>query len=173
MNEKSPRRPWFRPLMGCLIVFVMAAVTMSYLFLGRWTDVKDAEPSEAGLVFAAAIITAGGGTPYIEIADDGTVLVHHNQEPGEPEKFDTLTLLAWTPTDEKILRLDYPRWFVQLKTSTSVNLGTMIAAARGDWGQLDLSINFDDLSRRGPALLLDHQLENGARIVLWTSAGSG
>jgi hypothetical protein len=58
---------------------------------------------------------------------------------------------------------------VRLKTASSFNLGTMIAAARQDWGHLDLSITYNDLRRRGPALVLDHRLENGARIVLWTA----
>ncbi len=79
-------------------------------------------------------------------------------------------MLAWTPAEEKILRWTYPRWFVRLKTSSSVNLGTMIAALKKDWDHLDLSVSYADLQRRGPALLLDHRLANGARIMLWTSA---
>ena len=169
MNKTPPRRPWLVPLLFGLAIFVLAAAAMSYLFLVRWTDVTDALPTEAERIFAAAIVEAGGGPPYIEIADDGTVHVHRDQESNELGDFDTLTLLAWTPAEEKILRLDYPRWFVRLKTASSVNLGTMIAAMRKDWGHLDLSVSFNDLRRRGPALLLDHQIENGARIVLWTS----
>lgn len=171
MNKEPSRRPWFRPLIGGLVIFGIAAAVMSYLFLVSWTEVTDAEFSEAERIFSAAIIEAGGGTPYIEIAGDGTILVHREQEGDELRDFDTLTLLAWNPVGEKILRLDYPRWFVRLKTSSSVNLGTMIAAMRKDWGHLDLNVSFDDLRRRGPALLLDHKLESGARIVLWTAAG--
>ncbi len=68
-----------------------------------------------------------------------------------------------------MLRLDYPHWFVRLKTMSSLNLGTIIATLRRDWGQIDLSISYADLRRRGPALLLDYRLANGARIVLWTT----
>ena len=173
MNKATPRRPWLRPLLGFLAVFAVLAATMSYLFLFRWTDVTDALPPEAERVFTAAIIEAGGGTPYIEIGDDGIVTVHRDQEGSESKRFNTLTLLAWSSVDGKILRLDYPHWFVRLKTSTSFNLGTMITALRKDWGHLDLSVSYADLVRRGPALLLDHQLENGSRIVLWTSSGGG
>jgi len=86
---------------------------------------------------------------------------------------DALTLLGWSSSEEKLLRVDYPRWFVRLKTAASFNLGTMISVARGDWGHLDLSVTFDDLRRRGPGLLLDHRIENGSRILLWTSTKDG
>lgn len=170
MSRKSNSRPWLPPLLGCLTLFVAAAAAMSYLFLVRWSDMSDALPPEAQLAFEAAIVEAGGGAPYIEIAADGRVVVHHEQEAGELGDFDTLSLLAWSSSEEKILRLDYPRWFVRLKTSSSINLGTMISLVREDWTQLDLSVSFDDLRRRGPALLLDHSLANGSRILLWTSA---
>ncbi len=45
----------------------------------------------------------------------------------------------------------------------------MIAFVFKDWGQLDLSVSYNDLMKRGPALLLDHWMENGSRVVLWTS----
>jgi len=97
------------------------------------------------------------------------VVVHRDQEGDELASFDTLTLLVWTPADGRILRFDYPRWFVRLKTSRSLNQGTFIAMVRKDWGHLDLSVSYNDLRRRGPALLLDHTLENSSRILLWTS----
>lgn len=171
MKKPPTHRPWLKPLIIGLAAVALAAALMAYLFLGRWTHLADADASEARGVFAAALIESGGGTPYIEIDGDGAVLVHHEQEGAESEAFQTLTLLAWVPGDDKILRLDYPRWFVRLKTFSSLNLGTMIAMARQDWDHLDLSVNFADLNHRGPALLLDHELSNGARIMLWTSAG--
>ena len=169
-DEATPSRPWLRPLLVGLAVFVMAAGAMSFMFFGRWTHVTDALPPEAQRILTAAVVEAGGGPPYIEIAADRTVVVHRSQEVQTPGDFDTLILLFWTPGEEKILRLDYPHWFVRLKTSSSFNLGTMIAAVRKDWGNLDLSVSYDDLVRRGPALLLDHQLANGSRIVVWTAA---
>ena len=172
-DKASTRRPWLRPLLVGLGVFVMAAGAMSFMFFGQWTHVTDAVPSAAERILTAAVVEAGGGPAYIEIAADGTVIVHRDQEGQAPGSFSTLTLLVWTPGEEKILRLDYPHWFVRLKTSTSFNLGTMITALRKDWGHLDLSVSYADLVRRGPALLLDHQLENGSRIVLWTSSGGG
>ena len=169
MKKPGPHRPWLRPLLGGLIVFGIIAAFMSYVFFVHWTDVTDALPSEADKIFTAAVIEAGKEPPYLEISNNGEVIVHRDQEGKEILGFDKLTLLAWSATEQKILRLDYPAWFVRLKTSSSLNLGTMISMVRKDWGHLDLSVSYDDLARRGPALLLDHQLENKSRIMLWTS----
>jgi hypothetical protein len=169
MKKAGPHRPWLRPLVVGLIIFGIFAACMSYVFFGLWTDVADALPPEADRAFKAAIIEAGGEPPYLEVSKDGTVVVHRDQEGNEFRGFDRLTLLAWSSTEHKILRLEYPSWFVRLKTSSSLNLGTMIAMVRKDWGHLDLSVSYDDLARRGPALLLDHQLANKSRIMIWTS----
>ncbi len=67
---------------------------MSFLFFVQWTDVVDALPSEADRIFSAAIIEAGNESPYIEISDNGTVVVHRDQEGSEFRGFDKLSLLA-------------------------------------------------------------------------------
>jgi len=168
-NKTTKRRPWVRPLLIGLAIFGILAAAMGWTFFGSWMQMTNTPSPEAQRLLDTAVIEAGGGPAYIEIAADGTVVVHRDQVRTVAEDFGTLTVLAWSPGEDKLLRVDYPRWFVRLKTSTSVNLGTMIAMARRDWAQLDLSVNFADLTRRGPALLLDHRLANGARIVVWTS----
>ena len=170
MKKSATQHPWLRPLLSALAVIVVAGVVMSYLFLSRWTNVIQIEPTEVDEVFAAAVLEAGGGAPFIEIADSGVVIVHREQEENSPIVFETLTLLVWAPNDEKVLRVDCPRWFVRLKTASSFNLGTIISIWRKDWGHLDLNITYNDLVERGPALILDHRVKTGARILLWTSA---
>ncbi len=169
-REDRRTRPWLRPLLAALAVIAVAGVVLSFQLLGRWTRVTTVAPAEVDRVFAAARAEAGGGPPYVEIAADGRVTVHHELEPAHPRPFAVLTLLAWSPGEQKAVRIDYPRWFVRLKTSSFVNLGTMIAAARKDWRHLDLQIKYGDLVRRGPAPILDEQSGTGARILLWTSA---
>ncbi len=169
MKPTKTQRPWLRPLLGVLVFLTIVGVTFSSVFLGRWTSVRGVVPAEIDQFFVAALLEAGGGTPYIEIGDSGDAVVHHEQEKAGVVPFDTMTLLVWAPGDEKVLRVDYPRWFVRLKTSSFLNLGTMIAAARKDWTNLDLSVSYGDLKKRGPGLLLDHRSQSGTRIVLWTT----
>lgn len=167
MQPEPRRRPSPRPLLIAVGVFVVMGATMSFLLFGRWTTVTEAETAEAERLLDAAAAAAGGGTPYIEIADDGTVVVHHEQERARSPGFGSLHLVAWLPAERHILRVEYPHWFVRLKTMSAFNLGTMIAASRRDWAQLGLSIGYGDLRRRGRGLLLDNRGVDGTRLLLW------
>jgi hypothetical protein len=170
MTRPTRRRTWRRPLLWGLTLFALFCAIVFYVFVFEWTDVSQVAPHESDSYFQAALAETGGGMPYIEFDENGVIVVHRELETENAPAFDTLTLVAWAPGDERAVRVHYPRWFVYLKTSTSVNLGTMIAVVRKDWNHLDLSISYDDLSRRGPALLLNHKADNGARLLIWTSS---
>lgn len=166
MQKERRRRFRSRPILIVLAVFVLFAGTFGFVFFHDWAQIVDAERAAADLEFAAAIEAAGGGEPYIEILPVGGAVIHREFEPAEPERFGSLTLMAWAPGDEKLLRVDYPHWFVYLKTSTSWNLGTAISLFRRDWEHVDLSVRYGDLRKRGPGLVVDHRLQSGARVVL-------
>ncbi|MEE8586279.1 MAG: hypothetical protein V3T83_15650 [Acidobacteriota bacterium] len=65
-----------------------------------------------------------------------------------------------------------PFWFVRLKMTESLNLGTITSALAGDWGNLDLKVSVEELERRGAGVVLNHRLEDGTRILLWTEAAA-
>lgn len=169
MYQTTARRPWLRPLLITFGGLAALGIASASIFFLRWTDVSNALPPEAQQAFKQALAEAGDEPPYIEIVNNGTTVVHRALEPNAPQSFDKLVLLAWIPTNEKIVRLEFPHWFVRMKLSTSMNLGTMVALWHRDWDQLDLSVSFADLEQRGPGLLLDHQRKDGGRIMLWTS----
>jgi len=173
MTGVNRRRAMSRPLAIGVGLFVAAAAAMTYFFFFDWSSVREASEEEARRILASAVDEAGGDAPYIVIDETGVVTVNRDQEHDEPVGFGTLRLMAWLPEEERVLTLDYPHWFVRLKTMSSLNLGTMIAAALRDWEQLDLSVSYDDLRRRGPGLLLDHRQAGGVRIVLWSTSKSG
>jgi len=170
VKESAPRRRWIRPLILALLAVAIVGGAGSFLLLSQWTDVTQVTPAEVDRVFSEAIAEAGGGLPYVEIVDNGIIIVHREQEMDRAMGFNTLTLLAWSPRENMMIRMDYPSWFVRLKTSSSLNLGTMIAAASKDWGHLDLRISYADLLKRGPGLILNHNSGTGARILIWTWA---
>ena len=161
------RRPWVRKFIIGFVVFALAMATLGFTLMSQWSDVRDALPPEAEAAFAAALEEAGGGPAYIVINNQGAT-VNRDLESATPVGFSTLNVLAWSASEQKIIRMEYPRWFVQMKISWGPNLGTMISAARGDVGQLDLSVKYRDLERLGPALVLDQTAGNGSRIMLWT-----
>jgi len=66
--------------------------------------------------------------------------VHRELERDAPTDLSTFVVLAYDPDDDDLLRVDVPFWFVRLKTSGPINLGTLLSALSSDWDNLDLSI---------------------------------
>ena len=164
----SSRKNRMRPVIIGFVVFALTGATVGFTLFSRWSDVREALPPEAQAAFEAALLEAGGGEPYIEITATGPV-VNRDLENPAPVGFSKLKVLGWSAVEQKLVRVEYPRWFVQMKISWGPNLGTMISAARGDWGHLDLSVKYRDLERLGPGLVLDHRMSSGSRIMLWTA----
>ena len=73
-----------------------------------------------------------------------------------------LEVLGYRAAEERLVTAHVPLWFLSLK-------GPALQFAVRDTG-LDLErlgLNADDLSRRGPGLVLDQVLKNGDRLLDW------
>jgi hypothetical protein len=147
----------------------LLALTGLLVFAGllrSWSDVRRLDPHLAREAFAAERAAAGVGPAYLEITSAGSVLVDRALEQDRPTAVTTLHLLAWDPREENLIRMAIPYWFVDVKTSGPINLGTLASLLVGDWQGVGLAVSADDLRRRGPGLVLDHELDGGARILL-------
>jgi len=138
------------------------------IMLSNWSDVETATGVDADRAFVEALAEAGSGEPYLELSAEGTIQIHRELEADAPVSLETLVVLAWEPVGERLVRVDFPYWFVRMKMTDSLNLGTLISVLAKDWNNLDLSVGEDDLELRGPGLLLDHTRLDGARILLFT-----
>ena len=168
MRPKSSSRPLAWKVVAFLLVAGALGFGVFLVQLGSWSDVRSVSPAEAAVAFDDVLAAIGGGPPYVEIDAAGAVSVHREQEGDQPTPLDTLHLLSWEPGPERLVRIAFPFWFVRLKTTDELNLGTLTAVLVGDWESLALRVSTDDLERRGPALVIDHARADGARILLWT-----
>lgn len=168
LPEASRRRSalWIGLVGFALFALVMAG--LSFWTLSRWSTLARAPAAEAERAFALRRTALGDGPAYLEITEAGGVLVRRELEGAAPEELEALHVLAWEPAGERLLGVAFPFWFVRLKTTDSLNLGTLLAVLSRDWGHLDLKVTEEDLQRRGRGLLLDHRLADGKRILLWT-----
>ena len=162
------KRRWVVPLALGIGIFAVIMLGLSWFTLSRWSDLRTVTAEEAERAFAETLAESGGGTPYLEISEAGTVHVHRELESEASVSLRALHLLAWEPGGGRLLRIAFPFWFVRLKMSDALNFGTMASVLAHDWKHLDLRVSEDDLERRGPGLVLDHALPDGARILLWT-----
>ncbi|HET9482152.1 MAG TPA: hypothetical protein VFP98_10380 [Candidatus Polarisedimenticolia bacterium] len=151
-----------------LLSAAAAGLAVTWFMFSRWSDIRTAAQPEADRLFEEARAASGGGPAYIRIDADGTVHVARELELEEPVDLRTLHLLAWEPARSNLVRIDFPFWFVRVKMTKSVNLGTLTSALAGDWERLDLSVSEEDLQRRGPGLILDHRRPDGSRVLIRT-----
>ncbi len=165
--EKARKRNWLI-ILALIGIFAATMLGLSALLFSRWSELRSVTPRDADSAFAGAMTEMENRSPYLEISEAGTVHVHRELERAAPADLRTLHVLAWEPRTARLLRLDFPFWFVRLKMNQTLNLGTLASVLTRDWGNLDLQVTEDDLARRGPGLVLAHTLSNGARILLWT-----
>lgn len=153
--------------MGILIAGA-AGLGLFGIMLSTWSEVETATGVDAEQAFNEALVEAGKSEPYLEISAEGTVQVHRELEGDAPVSLESLVVLAWEPDGERLVRIEFPYWFVRMKMTDSLNLGTLISVLAKDWRNLDLSVGEEELELRGPGLLLDHTRQDGARILLFT-----
>ena len=159
---------WLPGLLVAVVVFALAMMGLSGILFSRWSDLRTVSPEDADRAFAAAVAEAGGGPPYLEISADGIAHLRTDLERSPPTELRTLHLLAWEPARGQLLQVSFPFWFVRLKLAATVNVGKLASVLAHHWENLDVEISVAALQRRGPGLVLDHRLADGARILLWT-----
>ena len=78
-------------------------------------------------------------------------------------KATTLDVMAWDPTDERIVNFKIPLWVLGMG-ERKIDLG--IGAESFDMRRLKIDVK--DLERIGPALVLDLKAPSGDRALVWT-----
>ncbi len=167
-GELRRKKRWVGSLLLGLVVAGVAGLGIFGLMLSSWSEAATLTGADAERAFSEALVEAGGGAPYLEISAEGKVQIHRELEGDAPLPLETFVVLAWEPESERLLRVDFPYWFVRLKMTDSLNLGTLLSFLARDWKNLDLRVAERDLELRGPGLLLDHTRSDGARILLFT-----
>lgn len=169
MSNSKPRgRPFWRYvfIVGLLLAIIGIAV-FSSLF-SSWSQFESATPKAATISFDAELSLMEDQRAYLTISDLGEVAVKRELEKRTASSLTALNVLAYEPDASRLARVRFPFWFVQMKTTDHLNLGTLVSLLSQDWEHLDLNITEEDLMRRGPGLVLDHTRADGGRIVLWS-----
>jgi hypothetical protein len=103
-------------------------------------------------------------TPLLSVEADGRV-VRLPPEPGveasrSPRPVDGLYFLIWEPDDQQVVEFRLPFWVFRMTGSLSLGSDTRFDVAR-------LKLTAEEVSRRGPGLILDYQDPEGERVLMW------
>lgn len=82
--------------------------------------------------------------------------------PTSAEKPRSLAILAWTPDDERLVRVSLPFWMLRIGPHK-------VDIDRADGFNLEsLQLDVPELERIGPTLLYDFRNTDGVRVLVWT-----
>jgi hypothetical protein len=140
-------------IIGLLVWFFTSALEISHV-----------NADSATVSFDEVRARFRGTDPILRIVDDAPVRAR--QPPAEAAAGDlkTVHLLAWDADDDEMAHIRLPFWLLRLK-SGPVNISARSAIANRN---VRMSMSAEELERYGPALVLDHQDEDGSHVLVWT-----
>jgi hypothetical protein len=161
-------KTWVWVVVAAAVLCVLGLVAVAgigFYFVSRHIETKQATPASAAKEFDAVKAGFGGQKPLIELDSRGQFLRGHTDRPvpAHVTSPDQLHLLAFDPSDGRIVRFSIPFWLLRLKAgNTTIDLN----GNRMDLEDLRLSVH--DLERFGPSLIVDHQAPDGERVLVWS-----
>ena len=115
--------------------------------------------------FDDALTRFQGQKPLIEI--DGADRIRQTRNPADlptaPHKATNLVVKAWDPDEGRIVNLTIPIWVLGMGRR-KVDLGF----GPDSFDLRRLNLDFKDIERIGPVLLIDVHTRSGERVLIWT-----
>ena len=161
-------RTWVWVVVGIAVFCVLALVAVvggAFFYMSRHIETKSATPASAAREFEAVRSGFSGQKPLIELDRNGRFVRAHTDRPGPANAAvpDQLRILAFDPSDGRIVQVSVPFWLLRMKAS---NATIDLNGSKMDLEDLRLTIH--DLERQGPSLIVDHQAPDGDRVLVWS-----
>jgi hypothetical protein len=150
-------------VIGLGILGIVAMAAAGLWFVRSHVDVRPTTLTAASGDFDAVRARFSAQKPLIELDDHGEFVRANTDRPAGTTLPQTLTVMAFDPDEEKVVRVDLPFWLLRLKTG-----GSRISVGGGDVDLAKLRLTVEDLEHFGPTLIVDHKDSKGARVLVWT-----
>jgi len=161
-------KTWIWIIVSFVVICILGLVAvagMGYYFFSKHFDTKVTTPASATVEFERVKTQFAGQKPLIELDRNGRFLRANTDRPAPPHATapDQLHVLAFDPSDGRIVQFNIPFWLLRMKTG---NARIDLNGNRMDLEDLRLTVQ--DLERQGPALIVDHQAADGDRVLVWS-----
>lgn len=167
MTEGKPRKTWVWVVVGLLIVGVVgfaAFIGLGMMVVARHMQVTQVGEADAERQFERERERFGDQKPLVEMRDEAVVSrdeLDRRIAAYEGPAPQTMRVLAWSPGENKLVRLALPFWFLRMGSRGSFTLDLPGGPKR------ELKVTNDEIERAGPGLFMDATVE-GARVLIWT-----
>jgi hypothetical protein len=147
----------------CVLLLVVGGVWLAASVFHRQT----ASEATAMATLDAARARFKGASPVFEVQPNGPALSRPIPgRPGAPLR--TMHFILWNADEQTLTQADVPLALLWLSDSPIDVMQFADSHHQGSAGQRMMSIRLSELERFGSALLLDHELEDGHRLLVWT-----
>ena len=161
-------KTWVWVLIGGAAICILGLVAIAavgFYFVSQHIETKPATAADAASEFEAVKAGFVGQKPLIELDHNGRFLRSHTDRPAPAHAAvpNDLHLLAFDPSDGRIVRFSIPFWLLRRRP------GNATIDLNGNRMDLeDLRLTIEDLERYGPAVIVDHSAPDGQRILVWS-----
>lgn len=150
-------------VVGVLILFAVLGLASALWLFASSVDVGKADAASARQRFDEIRQRFGGVAPVLHIRDGEPVLARRPPAQGAGVRLSTMRIVHWDPGDDSFSRIDLPFWLLRLKSGP-----IEIVSDQSPFGDNELGLTVEELERYGPTLVLDHEDEDGGRVLIWT-----
>jgi hypothetical protein len=164
-------KPWVWIVIGIFvfgILCVVAVAGLGFYFFSQHFETQEVSRESAVVEFDQVKARFTGQKPLIELDERGHFVKTNSDRPARPDtpKPKQIYVLAYDPDEGRegrIVKVTIPFWLLRLKGGHSV-----IDLDGGRMDLEDLKLTVEDLERFGPTLIVDHAMQNGERVLVWS-----
>jgi hypothetical protein len=145
------------------ILGLMATAAVGFWFFKTHINIQETTVTAATSDFDQVRARFTSQRPLIELDERGRFLRANTDRPGSETRPQQLTIMAFNPEDDRIVKVHIPFWMLRLRMR-----GTRISLGRDSFDMEDLKLTVEDLEHFGPTLILDHKDRRGQRVLVWS-----
>ena len=148
----------------CVLLLVAGGAWLAMSVFHRQTT----DEATAVAALDAARARFKGSAPVFEIHAGGPALSRPVPNTNPVAQLRTMHIIVWDSGERTLTQADVPLALLRLRDSPIDVMQLMNGAGRELRRQRMVSIRLSELERFGSALLLDHEMEDGQRLLVWT-----
>ena len=167
--SQSTRRTWVSVLIASVIIIgvvAVAAIGGTAYFIYRHVDAEFTPTANARRQFVDARARFAGQQPLIEMRRGDEPLLHREvMTASQPERIETLRVLAYDEHAGKLVNVSIPMWLLRMFPSKRMSF---LSDNGIDFDSDRVHVTLEALERRGPGLVLDQSDRRGSQVLVWT-----